>query len=444
MLNRFKQFIEKNQLCLPGDKILVAVSGGIDSVVLLHLFVKAGYQVAVAHCNFKLRGKESDDDKLFVRNLAKKYKTRIFVKQCPAAEYANQHNLTIQEAARELRYGFFDTLLAKKKFDKIAVAHHADDDLETFFINLIRGSGLQGLKGMPVQRNNIIRPLMFATRDEIEQFARNNSITWREDSSNESDKYLRNNLRHHLLPQLKKIAPQADKVYQSLTFLKEDALVLETLLNNEKKKVFERENNRIKIPFDKLSDELPGDLWLFYLIRDFGFTRKDSANISESVLNRSTGKHFFSEKYELLIDREAVLIRKKSENKEQKFTIEENQTSISEPFSATISVLEKDKINLSALKNNRVAFLDYDKLSFPLVLRKWKKGDRFHPYGMRGAKLLSDFFTDLKLDRFEKENIWLLTSNGVIVWVTSFRIAEPFKISTTTKKVLKISLTESH
>jgi tRNA(Ile)-lysidine synthase len=412
--------------------------------VLLHLFVKAGYRVAVAHCNFKLRGKESDDDELFVRNLVKKYKTEIFVKQCPAAEYANQHNLTIQEAARELRYGFFDTLLAEKKFDKIAVAHHADDDLETFFINLIRGSGLQGLKGMPVQRNNIIRPLMFATRDEIEQFARNNSITWREDSSNESDKYLRNNLRHHLLPQLKKIAPQADKVYQSLTFLKEDALVLETLLNNEKKKVFERENNRIKIPFDKLSDELPGDLWLFYLIRDFGFTRKDSANISESVLNRSTGKHFFSEKYELLIDREAVLIRKKSENKEQKFTIEENQTSISEPFSATISVLEKDKINLSALKNNRVAFLDYDKLSFPLVLRKWKKGDRFHPYGMRGAKLLSDFFTDLKLDRFEKENIWLLTSNGVIVWVTSFRIAEPFKISTTTKKVLKISLTESH
>ena len=440
MLTAFNRFIAKNTLCRHNDKILIAVSGGMDSVVLLDLFIKAGYKVAVAHCNFKLRGNESDEDEQFVRNLAKDYGVDCFVKVCPAASYANKHKITIQEAARNLRYDFFKTLLTEKHFDKIAVAHHADDDLETFFINMARGSGITGLKGMPVYRDGIIRPLMYANRFEIEKYAKDNNLLWRNDSSNDSDKYLRNNIRHHVIPQFKKTAASVDKIYQSLTFLKEDALVFETLLNSEKRRIFKKDNGLITISFDKLDGALPGNLWLFYLIKDFGFLRKESDNIFEAVKNRSTGKRFFSENHELLVDRNKLLIQKKEVETNRKFTIDQHQTLLTEPFKASIAVINKEEVNLTDLKNSRFAFLDFEKLTFPLLLRKWKKGDRFHPYGMKGTKLLSDFFIDLKLNRFEKDNIWLLVSGGTIVWVAGHRIAGPFKINDKTKKVFSVKI----
>ena len=440
MLTAFKTYIQENSLCTTGEKILVAVSGGVDSVVLLDLFVKAGYHIAIAHCNFKLRGNESDSDELFVKKLAEQYNTGLFVKTCPAGDFANEQSISIQEAARELRYDFFEKLIKTKRFDKVAVAHHADDDLETFFINLMRGSGLQGLKGMPVQRDNIIRPLMFATRKQIEDYANKHGISWRNDSSNDSDKYLRNNIRHHLLPELRKINPDFKTLFQSLSHLKQDALVLETLINNEKRKRFKEKEDQIIIPFENLEQKLPPALWLYYLLKDFGFPQSETGKIANAVKKNTTGKHFFSETHELLIDRNEIIIRKRKTIHQEIFHIDDSTTSLTQPFKAAISVLSGNDINPAQLKNSKAAYLDFDKLTFPLTLRKGQEGDRFHPYGMKGSKLLSDYFTDLKLSLFEKENSWLLLSGDEIVWVVGKRIAGQVKISSKTKIVWCIKL----
>lgn len=440
MLQSFQEFINKNNLCRRGEGILIAVSGGLDSVVLLDLFSKTGYKIALAHCNFKLRGDESDEDEQFVRTLAKKYSVELFVKTCPAKEYATRNGLSIQEAARDLRYTFFEDIIAEKNFDKVAVAHHADDNLETFFINFMRGSGLQGIKGIPVERENIIRPLMFATRFQIEQYAAKNNLTWRNDSSNNSLKYLRNKIRHRLLPELKKISPDFAPMFQSLSNLKDDALLLKALIKKEKEAIIEKKDDLIIIPFNKIDSKLPPALLLYYLLKDFGFPHSETDKIADSVRHKTTGKHFFSETHELLIDRDAIIIRDKKEVTDNKYHIRQNDTIIKKPFSADIKIIPKKEINFSALKDATNAFLDFEKLTFPLTLRRWQKGDRFHPYGMSGSKLLSDYFIDLKLTLYEKENIWLLLSNNQIVWVVGHRISEMFKVSADTDKVFCIKI----
>ena len=440
MLNSLKKYIENNHLCSANETLLVAVSGGVDSVVLLHLLAEAGYKIAVAHCNFKLRGTESDQDEAFVKKLAQKYKATVYVKHCPAADYAHKHKLTIQEAARNLRYDFFKELSKQKHFHKVAIAHHADDNLETFFINLFRGSGLQGLKGIPVQRGLYIRPLMFATRKQIEQYAQANNLAWRNDSSNKSLKYLRNKIRHRLLPEIKKITGNFTALFQSMDNLKEDALVLNALLKTEKNKSVEIKNKQIIIHPHKTPSGLPDKLWFYYLLKEYGFSRTETGKIFDAFKNKSTGKHFFSENFELLIDRDNLFIREKKTTTTQKYYININDVFISKPFKATIKIVSGNTVNPTLLKNTRYGFLDYDKLKFPLVLRKWEEGDRFHPYGLKGSKLISDFFTDLKLSLFEKEKIWLLESEGTIVWVAGYRIAEPFKVTGNTKKVFSINL----
>jgi len=440
MLQYFKEFIKKNNLCHRGEGILIAVSGGIDSVVLLDLFSKTNYKIGVAHCNFKLRGDESGEDEQFVRILAKKYDVSLFVKTCPAKKYATKNGLSIQEAARELRYTFFEDVIAEKSFNKVAIAHHADDNLETFFINFMRGSGLQGIKGIPIERDNIIRPLMFATRFQIEQYAIENSLTWRNDSSNNSLKYLRNKIRHRLLPELKKISPDFAPMFQSLSNLKDDALLLKALIRKEKETIIEKKDGLIIIPFNKLDSELPPALWLYYLLKEFGFSHSETDKIADSVQHKTTGKHFFSETHELLIDRSAIIIRNKKEITDTKYHIRENDTIIKNPFSANIRVISKEEIGFNELKDATNAFLDFKKLTFPLTIRRWEKGDRFHPYGMSGSKLLSDYFIDLKLTLYEKENIWLLLSNNQIVWVVARRVSEMYKVSADTEKVFCIKL----
>ena len=420
---------------------MVAVSGGVDSVVLLDLLAKAGYKLALAHCNFKLRGDESEEDEQFVRNLAEKYHIPLFVKQCPANDYATKHKLTIQEAARDLRYDFFEKLSAEKNFDKVAIAHHADDNLETFFINLFRGGGLQGLKGIPVQRTIFIRPLMFATRQQIETYARDNNLRWRNDSSNASLKYLRNKIRHQLLPEIKKITGNFDPVFQSLDNLKEDALVLELLLEREKSRLTNIKNNNIIITPEKIPPGLTGSLWFYYLLKSYGFPRSETGKIFDAFRSKSTGKHFFSEHFELLVDRDSLVVRKKTLSAKQQFPIYPTDTVINKPIKATLKIVSGNAIEPTLFKNPDNGFFDYRKLTFPLTLRKWRQGDRFQPYGMKGSKLVSDFFTDMKLSLFEKEATWLLESEGVIAWIVGHRVAEPFKVTKKTKKVFSIRLT---
>ena len=432
------KYLETKDLFSKTDNILVAVSGGLDSVVLLDLLFKTGFSISIAHCNFQLRGSESDTDEEFVKSIGENYNLGTFIKTCNAAEFAKTNKISIQESARELRYKWFEEVLTENKFDKLAVAHHFDDNLETFFINLSRGSGLSGLKGIPVKNNKIVRPLMFATRKEIENYAKENNLVFREDSSNSSDKYLRNNLRHNLLPVLHNILGNSNEALQkSMDYLAEDELLFNKLLDDKRSDFLEKVDGVTIIDKSKLLSLSPLKTWVFYLLKPFNFNRTICDDISSAILDNQSGKTFFSETHRLITDREKLLISKNIASKQSEFIIEKNDSEISVPLIFNISTLAKTS-NFKIEKSKNTAYFDFDKLKFPLVLRKWGNGDNFHPFGMKGSKLLSDYFIDEKLNLLEKENAWLLVSGEEIIWVVGMRTSEKFKISDKTKVVYQI------
>ncbi len=422
---------------------MIALSGGLDSVVLLMLFLQSGYKnIAIAHCNFQLRGEESDADEDFVRLLAAELNIELFANSCDAAKYADENKITIQEAARDLRYAWFEEVSAAS-FNKIAIAHNADDQIETFFINLFRGSGTAGLKGMPLKRGKIIRPLLFASRKEIEIFASENKLKYREDSSNASDKYLRNKIRHHLSPIIEKISPQANKsITSSLQYLQEDAMLLKQLINDKKEILFEHKGVNVIISMQALKKLNPLDVWLYYLLKDYGFSRKTTNDLTFVLQNTqisSCGKTFLSETHILLIDRnELILQQVVQETSKAEFLIQEGETEIKIPLHLQIS-LEENYSDFVFKSNPSTAYFNADKLQFPLTIRKWKQGDRFIPFGMKGSKLLSDYFIDNKIDRFTKDNIWLLLSGGEIIWIIGHRTSDTFRVGVGCKRVLKVS-----
>lgn len=439
MLKQLLKFVSGNSLFVKGDKILIAVSGGLDSVVLLDMLFKTGFNINIAHCNFQLRGQESDMDEEFVRNLGKNYKLKTFVKICDASEYAKTNKLSIQESARELRYHWFKEISLKNKFDKIVVAHHFDDNLETFFINFSRGSGLSGLKGIPVKNDNIVRPLMFASRKEIEVYAKENKLKFREDSSNSSDKYLRNNLRHNLLPGFLKILGGSNETLRkSMAYLAEDELLFEQFILQKRQEIIEESDGFQFIKKSKLLSLSPLKTWVYYLLKPFGFSRSVTDDISVGLLENNTGKNYFSSTHRILSDREKLIITtQKQKIKPQVLTIEESELEILSPIHFQISTFSKPD-NFRIKKDNKIAYFDFDKLKFPLTLRKWETGDRFKPFGMKGSKLLSDFFIDEKLSIFEKEKIWLLESDKDIIWVVGLRTSDKFKIKNNTKVVYQV------
>jgi len=441
MLKEFQHFIHENQLCEVSEKILVAVSGGIDSVVMLNLFHRAGYQVAIAHCNFNLRGEESDQDEQFVKELAHRYQVRIFSKTCDASVYADKHNCTIQEAARVLRYEWFDKLCEEKKFNKIAVAQHADDQVETFFINLLRGSGVKGLKGMPVKREKVIRPMLFAERNEIEKYAKKRNLAFREDSSNLSDKYLRNRLRHHVLPELEKIDQDyRQPILKSLQFLQEDNMLIQQMIDEKRMVLFEANQESVQISIEKLIAQKHWQILVYYLLKDFGFNRELTNSVCEAIQSRSTGKLFYSENHQLLLDREFLILEKKQVEKSNEiYYIQSAGEDLKTPFRLRSTIIGSPP-DLKIEKEPIFAYFDLDKISFPLVIRKWQKGDRFTPFGMKGSKLVSDYLVDEKIDRFEKEKVYILESGGKIIWLIGYRVSDDFKITLRTKQVLQLKV----
>lgn len=440
MIEAFLKYIAENKLCKSGEKILLAVSGGVDSVVMLHLFSKTNYPIGIAHCNFHLRGAESDGDEAFVRKLAKIYQVPIFVKDCETKKYAKEKGVSIEMAARDLRYDWFVEVCEKENYQKVAIGHNRNDDEETFFIKLLRGSGLSGLRGIPLQRDRYFRPILFASRKEIRAYAKKNKLKSREDSTNATDDYLRNRVRHHFLPYFdKKFPGGTDALDNSLAKLKEEELLFRQMLDEKKQEILQKEEANIKIEITKIQNLKHLKIWLFYLLEEYGFNRSTTDQLVIAIESGLTGRLFYSDKYMLLLDREQIIIKESGENAAKEFLIRDKEGEMEYPLPVQWEIITNDN-KFSFEKDVRFAYFDADKIDFPLKLRHWQEGDRFIPFGMRGSKLISDYFIDEKISRFEKEEIWLLVSEDKILWIAGHRASNLYRVSKQTRKIFRISL----
>lgn len=470
MFSQFNSFIHKNNLYGVHHRLLVTVSGGVDSVVLTDLVSRSGFRWAIAHCNFGLRGAESDGDEQFVRQLAARFQVTCHTRRFNTEEYAREKKISIQMAARELRYAWFEETRLQNGYDVIATAHHRDDVVETVLINLVRGTGFKGLQGIRPMHGKLVRPLLFASREEIEKYAATRKLDFRIDSSNNETKYVRNRIRLELLPMLRSLNPAFD-----------DA-VLELAAQNARIGAFwDEEVARVKTILtsgtgDQMTIDIPGLLehpdpqdMLWELIRSFGFYSGQAADIHAS-LTAAPGKCFFSATHQLLKDREKLIIAPLShitkpnetsgnsssssllsdssrpvsptiapyEGAAQFFNTEPGITGL--PFTLSFRVINRTKSFLIPT-GPEIGCFDHDKLKFPLTVRKWKKGDHFFPLGMQKPKKLSDFFVDQKISRIDKENVWLLLSGQDIIWIIGHRIDHRYRITGKTKKVLMVTAT---
>ncbi|GAA6769250.1 tRNA lysidine(34) synthetase TilS [Flavobacterium sp. CGRL1] len=391
MLSKFQNHIVSRFPFLKQKKLFLAVSGGLDSMVLLHLFKQLNYEIAVLHCNFQLRGLESFGDQEFIQNYCDKNNIKIFTTQFDTQAFAEDYKLSIQVAARELRYSWFYELLDEKHFDYFLTAHHADDNLETFIINLTRGTGLDGLTGIPEQNDKIIRPLLPFSREEILKYAQENNIEWREDSSNASTKYVRNKIRHDLVPVLKQINPNfLDAFQKTQSFLQESKEMVEDASIVIYQQVAKEAGDDIHFDLNQLK-KLPNyKSYLYQWLNEFGFS---AWNDIYDLVEGQSGKQVFSDEFRLLKNREILILTPISETSEkEEFEIYENDTEVNFPLKMTLC-----NVGHTTFGSNRTIFVDAEKIQFPLKLRKWNEGDVFQPFGMNGkSKKVSKLFKDEK------------------------------------------------
>lgn len=442
MLEQLQEYVEQHSLFNPDEPVLLAVSGGVDSMVMAELFHRAGYKFAIAHCNFGLRGTESNQDEAFVASMADTYKVRFFVKHFKTREYAGFNKISVQMAARTLRYEWFEELITAEGFKAVATAHHLDDQIETFFINALRGTGISGLHGILPFRINIVHPLMFAFRRQIEEFASDEAISYREDSSNRTTKYVRNKIRHDLIPLLAEINPEFRKTITStIDRIREAELLLRNYVNELSGRLIREEDDVVKLSIEHVRKFQPVDLYLYELLQPFGFNRSVCYEIAEA-LSDIPGKQFFSGTHRLLKDREFLIITETGHDAAEapaESLIEESTEEITKPVHLRFSRFE-NSADIKISKSGSIALLDASKLKYPLKLRKWREGDSFIPYGMTNTKKLSDYFIDNKFSIIEKENAWLLISGKSIAWLVGHRIGNPYRITTETEEILQIEL----
>ena len=435
MLQKFQNHLLHNFQFLRGKKILLATSGGKDSMVMLHLFQQLNYKIGIAHCNFQLREMESFGDQNFVQEYASANNIPVFITQFDTKAFSEDYKISTQVAARELRYNWFYELLETEKYDYILTAHHADDNLETFLINLSRGTGLEGLIGIPEQNEKVVRPLLAFSQEEIEDYASLNGIQWREDSSNASDKYLRNKIRHHVVPLLKELNPNfLLSFHKTQGYLQQAQDMVDDAAIMVYQQVAQQDGDTIYFDLKQLQ-KLPNyKSYLYQWLNEFGF--KAWVDIYDLVDSQS-GKCVYSSEYRLLKDRDSLLLSRLNEEDEiQEYAILENQKEVNIPLNLSFC-----KVADISIGSNKTIFVDADKLHYPLVLRHWNEGDHFQPFGMDGkSKKISKLFKDEKLSLIEKESKWLLCSNTEIVWVIGLRQDERFRIDNTTKNILKIQL----
>jgi tRNA(Ile)-lysidine synthase len=444
MLRKLSNIIAKNFPFLKDKKLLIAISGGIDSVVLTHLLSTLNFDISLAHCNFNLREKESDLDEVFVKELAKKLSIGYFTTSFETEKVAKEEKESTQIAARNLRYGWFQEIIKEHHFDYVLTAHHADDNLETFLINLTRGSGLDGFTGIPEINDNIVRPLLKFSREEILFFAKENKILWREDQSNAATKYIRNKIRHAVLPVLKEINPSLLETFsKTLENLQESKQLVKDRITAISKEVIERQEtsrdeDSFKINIKKIKELSNPKAYLFALLKGFHFTEyKDVYNL----LSAQSGKQVFSKTHVLLKDRDFLILSKREKISEHQkaqeitFYISENASEITAPIHLTL-----EEVTEESIQNKNTIYVSKAHLEFPLIVRKWENGDYFYPLGMQGKKKISKYFKDEKVPLLEKQHKWLLCdANNTIIWVVGMRKDNRNKIATTASTYFKIT-----
>lgn len=442
LLEGFSGFLATHNLPGDGKRFLLAVSGGIDSAVMVRLFSLSHLEFAIAHCNFRLRGVESDRDERFVKSLALSLGVQYFVRQFDTSRYARENRLSLQMAARKLRYDWFTSLLKEHGFDMVATAHHRDDEAETFFINLIRGTGIAGLHGIPAVAGHVVRPLIFASREEITEYAREHDIQYREDHSNTSLKYLRNRIRHELIPLLKELNPSfSDGLNRTIRQVSEMEQLGLDVLSEWREKCYTTDSYGIKINCRVLRSFSKPSLLLRYLCAPFGVSANQIMQIIKAM-DKSGSKKLSFRGYKLWVNREEIrIIPDNPGGPDEIFQIGifDQEMQMERPV-----VLKMSKRTISSPfhipDNPNIASLDFDTLTFPLTIRKPKPGESFRPLGMRGKKKISDFFIDLKVPCYARESSWLLCSGDRIVWVIGYRIGQQFRITEKTQHILQIFL----
>ncbi|MFT3705699.1 MAG: tRNA lysidine(34) synthetase TilS [Agriterribacter sp.] len=448
LITDFKHYVEKEKLFQTGDTLLVAVSGGVDSVVLCELCSLLQYNFIIAHCNFGLRGEESDDDETFVKNLTSRYKANYQVKKFDTEAYAQEQKISIQVAARTLRYEWFYQLLEQLPVDRsrhaayLVTAHHADDNIETVLMNFVKGTGIAGMRGMLPKTGALVRPLLFAHKIELLNFAKDHQLAYREDSSNASDKYSRNYIRHQVIPLLQKIYAEADQnMVANIDRFREVELLYNEALVMHKKKLLEYRNNEVYIPVLKLLKTVPLKTILFEIMKEFGFTAKQSDEVI-ALLQSESGKFVLSSTHRILKNRNWLIISPLIKNNTSIIVIEKDMDRVvfeEGRLSFKTMNVQPGEANAGISKLKTVAAFDGKEISYPLLLRKWKAGDYFYPLGMTKKKKLARFFIDQKFSLADKEKVWVLEMNKKIIWVINHRIDDRFKIKATTKEIIQVT-----
>ena len=441
MQEKFLQFINDNNLCNRSNKILLGVSGGIDSVCMFHLFRQFDFQTSIAHCNFQLRGEESNDDEVFVKQLASNFNIPFYSTRFETTRLAQENGISIQMAARDLRYEWFSELKNTYEYDYIAIAHNKDDVIETFLINLSRGSGIKGFSGIKTKYGSIIRPLLFTSRKNIEHYITENNFDYREDSSNSSTKYSRNLIRHEIIPAFEKINPSfRETMIQNIERLKQTEEIYNTSVLHKLKEVTKTDDNKLIIYIDKLKELHPISAYLHELLYQYGFSKTQIQDIADS-LNGISGKKFLTDTHRLIKDRNELIIEDLKTKTSIKYYINSKNDKLNHPIKIELNEFNID-INFSISKEPNIALFDSYLIEFPLTLRKWQKGDYFAPLGMQNLKKVSDFFIDNKLSISEKENTWILESGNKIIWIIGKRIDNRFKITPKTTCALELKVSK--
>jgi tRNA(Ile)-lysidine synthase len=435
MQKEFERYLKDACRCSPEKRYLLTVSGGIDSVVMAELFHEARIDFDFAHCNFNLRGEESEGDQIFVEDLARRMKVSCFVTRFDTPDYAEVNGISIQMAARDLRYAWFEEIRKKNGHDFIVTGHNQNDMVETVLINFARGSGIRGLSGMRPKTGFLVRPLLFASRAEIRKYADSRSLSWREDSSNAETKYIRNRIRHVLIPEFEAINPAfMQNATETISHLYQTGKLVNLALAQIKKAVWIELPEKVLIDIEKLREFPSVETTLFELLREFGCTSILVRSIMSSF-ESTPGKRFITRTHSITRDRAHLIITKNSTPDDTRVNIDEDTVLITHPIHLTAGILQVNP-GFTIPPDIRYAVLDREKLVFPLILRRWKTGDQFHPLGMKGSKKISDFLIDNKVPLPDKQNVWVIESSGNIVWVVNHRIDDRYRITPDTSRVL--------